>query len=138
MNQDKLSFDQLYQLGKRYFETGRYHEAQAILREALLVDASRAEAHNLYGMALGYDPARRQLAESFFVNAIQLDGKNIEYRRNLAALGRSRRLSERAMVLLYGSNAELCAGQLAINKTFASFREQKQAVPQPSKLQKAA
>ncbi len=120
----ELSFDRLYRLGKRYFEARQYHRAQTILQSALLMDASQAEAHNLFGMALACDPARRHVAEACFANAVHLDTENLEYRGNLAELAGAQPLSEKARTLLYGSNAESCLNQRAVAKAFAGLRKQ--------------
>jgi Flp pilus assembly protein TadD len=124
----ELSFDRLYNLGKRYFEARRYHRAQTILQSALLMDASQAKAYNLFGLALALDPARRSLAEACFVNAIHLDPENLEYRGNLADLADTQELSEGAKTLLYGSNAELCLKQRTTTKSFAEHRRQQQDI----------
>ena len=124
----ELSFDRLYSLGKRYFEGKRYHQAQTILHVMLLRDASQAKVHNLYGLVLAHDPARRSLAEACFANAIHLDPENLEYRGNLAELAGTHELSERAKTLLYGSNAELCLKQRTTTKSFAEHCRQQQDI----------
>jgi Flp pilus assembly protein TadD len=120
----ELSFDRLYRLGKRYFEAKQYNRVQTILKSALLMDASQAKAHNLYGLALAYDPASRCLAEACFINAIRLAPENLEYRTNLSELACTQPLSEKAKALLYGSQAASCLSQRSVTKVFAGFRKQ--------------
>ncbi|HVG38056.1 MAG TPA: DnaJ domain-containing protein, partial [Pyrinomonadaceae bacterium] len=88
--------EEKFKQGVREYESGNDTLAVVHFSEAVQLDRREPRYHAYYARALARNAQTRRMAETEFLEAISLDGRNVSYRVMLAELYRDLNLKRRA------------------------------------------